>query len=1130
MNKNLWINAICCIALIAAGTASSHAFSSSKYAKTSRLSTGKWVKISIPEDGIYQITFQELAAMGFSNPQSVRIYGSGGHPIDEYLDGNAIDDLKQVPCKIYGNKLCFYGCGPVGYSINSTNNQYLRAINSYAQQGCYFLTCDDGTSRLEPITVTYGMGGTNIRTSSLDYLHYEKELTSPSESGKDMLGELLENGSITIPYSIKNLCGDSAIVVNPCLTAKCDELSYATMQVNGNDVAFNPTSSRIYGSTSIYVFYNSAAPSASFGGPGSNIVIPATGEFKFGVEMPTKPIKWGRLDYFLITYYHDNNLVDVPYNQLRMGFNNVTTSDILAINNASSTTQLWNIDNPNLPRNYNLNHVNNISGFKSPVSTDFTQFIAFDPSKELMKITSYENVENQNIHGMVTPDMVIVTCKELIPQAERIAQMHRDHDNMTVHVIDQEKIFNEFSSGTRDAMAIRLMNKMFYDRNSNKFKHALMFGAGTYDNRQLLTSHDCTILTYESTVSNDENNSYVSDDFFGMLEDNSGKNPASDLLLIGVGRIPCATIDEATADVDKLLNYVNNPDYGPWRNNALFVADYLSSDGNLHAIQTEGITNIISDELGLAFNKNKVYVSQFPVDPVTETSIEGRKSLNNQLVGGQYFMTYVGHANPNSLSKEVYLWNNNDAKTINNSRLPIVTAACCDVARYDGSQRGIMESMFHNPNGGAIAMVASTRSAYANGNDALNQAFVRAAFNYNSLGHMPTVGEAYKLCKQSFGQVTSYNKMMFILLGDPAMKLNYPKPLFKITKINGHSAGTNYVSSGQLQKVTVEAKVYKPNGTTVDQTFNGNATLTIYDYLRKEFTDANRDVYYPRQILTQVEGRVVNGTFTGIAVIPRFTLSPGASGLVSVYAHRDNSDEMVSGSYDKLVIKAYDSSNSLTVQDDNTPPVIEAIYFNDEEGFKLCNTVASGATLHIRATDDTSFAGQVSAIGNNMDLKIDNGKKSLVNVSSFATISNEGKMLNVSMPIIDLEPGEHTLQYTVYDASGNIATQCVNFAVSDNNQQLELTVEEEPAVSLATFNVDTDLDIIPEIHIKVFNHVGTIQWQTTTRNFPFTWDLKSSKGKRLPAGIYTFYGKYNNGTVYGGTTSGTLIIADEVKH
>lgn len=1135
MNKSLLFSAFCLIAFTTCSFMAS-ALPTSNFASSSCLATGRWVKIEIPEDGIYQITYNELKNMGFNNPQSVRIYGTGGHPISEILDGNATDDLVQIPCKDLDNKLCFYACGPTQHKLvdpssPTSSPRFLRTFNCYSKAGYYFLTDNNKIPRKEPENCSYGITGQNLRPTSLDYATHEQELISVSQSGKDMLGEIFENNNFSLSFSLPELCPDSSIIVNPCVAAKSKSISTLTGTCNDNELEFPLATSRIYAASSEYVFYNLASPWAAYNANSSSSTID-NGNITIGLNLINSDLTWARLDYCILTYYHYNIINNAQHGQMRMAFNNIKTNDIIALK-GSNRVQMWDISSPNEPVSYTLSSYGEYIGFTPHNSADWTQFIAFDPRFDLKSITSFEEIENQNIHALSTPDMIIVTCQELMPQAERVAQMHRDNDNMIVHVLDQQQIFNEFSSGTPNAMAIRLMNKMFYDRNNEKFKYLLMFGAGKQDNRQILGKNECTILVYESSVSNDENNSYVSDDFFGMLDDNSGTNPAGEMLRLSVGRIPCATIDEATSDVDKLLNYVNNPDYGPWRNNALFVADYVygypedpSTETFMHESQAEGISNIINDELNAGFIQNKVYVNQFPKDPATGFLLEGRRSMNQLLESGQYFMTYVGHGNGSALTKEVKLWTTNESKNSTYPHLPIISTACCDVARYDGSQRGLMEIMFHNPDGGAIAMLTATRSAYASGNDALNQAFVRELFSFNTTGKMPTVGEAYMRCKQSFGNTTSYNKMMFSLLGDPAIKVNYPKPYFKITKINGKTVSTSNISSGALQKVTVEAKVYTPDGTTVDSSFNGDATLSIYDYLKKETTYNSRDIYYPRKLLTQVSGRVKNGIFTAQAVIPRFTQYAGANGMVSVYAHRDNSDEMVNGSFAKLTLNAYNENNAQTVHDD-VPPTIDAIYFNDEFDFEHGELVPTSSILFIRATDDYAFNNQDLAIGNGMNLKIDGGKTSYPNINTYTTITDNGKSLLLQLPM-NLSEGEHSLQYTIYDAAGNMTTKVLNFAVG-GNQQVSLSVEQEPAIDFATFNMSTILPTAPTVKIRVFNHLGDIVWSKDVSSFPYDWDLRNNAGNRLPPGVYTFYGKYNDGTVHGGTNIGTIIIGEDYQ-
>ena len=120
------------------------------------------------------------------------------------------------------------------------------------------------------------------------------------------------------------------------------------------------------------------------------------------------------------------------------------------------------------------------------------------------------------------------------------------------------------------------------------------------------------------------------------------------------------------------------------------------------------------------------------------------------------------------------------------------------------------------------------------------------------------------------------------------------------------------------------------------------------------------------------------------------------------------------------------------------------------------------------------------------------------------------------------------MQYNVYDAAGNKATESISFLVG-NGSQLELNVEEEPAVTEATFDVTTSISTMPQVTIKVLDNVGNLVWNTTTTNFPYTWNLKDNNGNRLPAGVYKYYGTYKGSNSYGGTSIGRLIIIDPYK-
>ncbi len=1146
--KKILLNAAAVVIAAACGMPAAQAFSPSRYASQSKLATGRWVKITIPQTGVYQLTTSDLTKMGFSNPANVRVYGRGGYMMSEQLDGSLPDDLKPVPVMRTGDKICFYGKGPVKFWLadpRSSNPHFTRTVNTYSTCGYYFLVEEGGSeTTIADAAVDPDVKGTVPRDSSMSFFYHEQELTSITSSGKDLLGESMTSGPVSIDYNLPGFIDGSRVVVTVSAAAHGSSSSNVLAWLDTDSVPFTNSASKIYVPASNYVYYNQASPSAGVTLSGRN-----SGKLTAKVVPSyTGVINNAKLDYAFVTYHRRNSILAGSNGQTLMTFNDLTADNRIDFHSSAPQLTVWNVDNPDTPKNYAVAEValtdstgaelGKVKSFSPGYEARTSAFVAFDPADSLLSVSQWQEVENQNLHAMTTPDMLIITTASMIDQAERVAQMHRDRDNMIVTVVDHEKIFNEFSSGVPDAMAYRLLCKMLYDRDKTKFKYLLLFGGGSFDNRGITRQRGEKLLTYQSDCSNDEDYSYTTDDFFGFLDDNSGYNISADVLRIGVGRFTSANTVEAKADVDKLINYVENPDFGYWRNNALVSCD--EGDNFLHMFQAEGTSDIIEGTMDTGLAVNKVYVPQFtkPNEAGVETyrtaCPDATKRLRDLLTSGVYFASYIGHAGPTTLSKYAKLWSTANVTDNGYKCMPIMSIAACDVARYDSEVRGIADMMFHKTDGGAIALLASTRSVYAEGNDALNTAFIKALFNYRYTFQLPTIGDAYLKAKQSFGTTSNTNKLSFCLLGDPAMRVCYPRPIFKINRINNREivdSSTVVVSRG-MQQLSVEASVLKPGSDEIDTDFNGDATLAIYDVKRLHTTvtqrvnreQITRNVYYPRNLLAKATGRVVNGVFKGSVVVPRFTLAKWEYGQVDVYAHRDGTDEMVNGYFDQLELRPYSSDMAMV---DTVPPVIEAMYFNEASLNAEDALVPSESTLHIDVTDDVSINLQDMSVGNAMTLVIDGGKQSYPEVKNYVTLGNEGKSISIDMPFSDLEQGRHTARFGIYDAAGNRAEQSIAFTVGKVNQ-VKISTADATAVTDATFSISHDLTTEPTVKLTVVDAVGNIVWQKADAQFPLKWDLCNSAGNRIPAGRYRYYGTYEAGNNYGGTSMGEFVVVEPV--
>ena len=1132
--------------MMTAGMAS--AASVYNFAQQSILATGKWVKISIPETGVYEITYDELMAMGFSNPAQVRIYGQGGYPISEVLNGSSIDDLQQVPVLRTGNKLCFYGNGPIRFSLSGTgaSAHFIRTVNPYSQVGCYLLTeqagGDDAVPTASPVTLDDYV---NVPTT-LSMFYHEKNLASIGLSGKEMLGEDFKESRLQVDYYLPKIA-DSTIVVHTTIGCNTTVVAFTNCAIYSgkacDTVPFNMSSSRIYAITpdNDNMYYSISTPYAPV-----RLTNPEEhGKFEPFVTFSSADykLKLLKLDYATITYKRDNVINEDENGQIDLNYTSVTGNERFQLPKAPASMVVWNVTDAYHPEMINLSGYNDSTGrgryFAYPHTSSQCHFVAFDPAVTLKKISSFEEVPNQNLHAMPTPDLLIITDKVYHEQAERVAQLHRDMDGIDVAVVDQDQVFNEFSSGTRDAMAYRLLCKMLFDRDPSKLKNLLLFGIGLVDNRESIGKHEGTLLTYQSDISHYKNYTYTSDDFFGFLKDDSGSNLANDKLDIGVGRITCADVDQARNDVDKLVEYYANPDYGVWRNNALSISD--SPDKGLYLLHGEYYKNLIIDQLNTGMHVSTIHNSQYPrvtddpdVGLSKQLALYGKQLWSQYHKSGMYFTTYVGHAGSIGFTKYSNMWDAVDVMRTSYKHIPIMSTACCNVARFDSGSEGIAELMFHKRDGGAIALLTSCRNVFASNNDMLNAYFIQSLFNYGTTGKMTTLGEAYRDAKLMFNR-SDINKLMFFLLGDPAIKVNYPIPLFKITKVNNTDMTdtTAMAQIGPLVKFGIEAQVMDEQG-AIDEQFNGDATVSLYDkedYFTTVTAEASggnvtMDIYFNRPKLAEVSGRVVNGIFHGEMVVPKAPLANNETVLLRVYAHKDNSTLMVNGLTKQITMLPHDDETAIQ---DEVSPVVEAMYINDAE-FTNGSVVPDNSLLYIHASDNEAIDVQSNSINHLMTLVLDGGKPSYADITSYVTADTSGRAINVEYPLNDLPDGVHSLTFTVYDLVGNCTSHTINFVVG-NASSATMTVDKLPATvgSQVSFDMASDMETSPEFTVRVTDAVGHLVWMTKTSSFPVAWDMKDMNGNSVPAGLYRYYGTYSDGVNYGGTPIGDLIVIDPLK-
>ncbi len=732
-------------------------------------------------------------------------------------------------------------------------------------------------------------------------------------------------------------------------------------------------------------------------------------------------------------------------------------------------------------------------------------------------------ITNQDHHADEAVDLVIIipTNQKQLAQAERLKQMHEAEDSMTVRIVPADELFNEFSSGTPDASAYRRYMKMLYDRAGTADaapRYLLLFGDGAYDNRMLSSdwrssSPDDYLLCYESENSVSETTSYVSDDFYCMLDDGEGASLQTyDKTDIGVGRLPAVDAAEAKIMVDKIVGYVTNKEAGSWQNTLCFMGD----DGNSNVHMRE------SNSAATAVEKNYpgFQVKRVFWDAYEQTvSSKGRRYpgvtslLRQQMQNGALIMDYCGHGANYCLSHEQVLLRE-DFELSSRNRLPLWVTASCDIMPYDARDENIGETAMLNPTGGCVAFFGTTRTVWTNYNEKINVGFITQVLG-SANGRRNRLGDAVRLSKNAIedvGEPHCYNKLHYTLLGDPAMALAVPTKTLVVDSIGGQAVSQGVVSLKAGSEVSVKGHVVD------DSSFTGAMTLTVRDvlqhvvcrlnYVDDTETDPKAYEFDDRpSVIFEGTDSIVNGQFNFRFVIPRDISYSEATGLITMHAYSNDRKAMAHGECDRFSV-----SESADVADDGVGPSIYC-YLNSP-AFTNGGKVNTTPYFYAELTDRNGINAAGSGLGHDLQLVIDglmDQTYSLNDHFKYDFGDYCSGSLGFSLP--ELSEGGHTLLFRAWDVFNNSSIAELKFQVVKglNPQCFGVSCTRNPASTSTSFIVSHDrTGSQMDVELEVFDMSGRLLWRhaesgvPTDNTFTIDWDLTVDSGSRLHTGVYLY--------------------------
>ncbi len=1099
------------------------ALSQRTYTSNSVLSAGNWFRISVTGTGVYKIDLALLQQLGVNtvglSSSAFRLFGNGGSMLSENPATIPPDDLVENAVfvedggdgSLNGNDyILFYAPGPDQWVANTATQRFSHVKNLYSGHSYYYISFQGTGKRVRQLP-----GGlspnTEINSFNDRYFH-ELDTLNFLSSGKNWYGEELSNTpgkSLSINFATRfpDLIAGPAVLSTNLLSRSFNSGSRFSLGVNGQSVRQIDLPS--VGNGIYDAFARSVRADVDFSANSPDLNISFT-------YAPGSATAQGWIDWFEVFARRRLRMTDNAQLSFR-DWNSVQPGNVgrFVIQSAPGAT-VWDVTDP----------ANTVSMTTSVTGSDLSfiaetsqlrEYIAFQKSG-LPVPEVHGKVDNQNLHAAEATDMLIITHAVLLDQANRLARHHEQLDRLRTTVVTIEQVYNEFSSGTPDPVAIRDFVKMFHDRaggdSTRVPRYLLLFGDGSFDYKSRIAGNTNLVPVYESASSLEPLETYTSDDFFGFLDDRDDlASPGTHLLDIGIGRLPTANATQAKAVVDKIIAYSSPESFGPWRNEMNFIAD--DEDDNLHLEDAETIARAVT-ESGDDFSISRIYLDAFPQQssPGGSRYPAVNQAIVSRIYNGTLIWNYTGHGGSRRLADEVVLDRDMLNSLNNHNKLPLFITATCDFAPHDNPLvASLGDDLLLRERTGAVALMTTTRLVFAYSNRVMNENYLRAALRRKADSTYPSLGEAVRAAKNyTYGFSSDViNNRKFTLLGDPALKIAYPVQRVRTTLINNVPVSGIPDTLRALAQYSISGEVTDTRGGILTG-FNGTVYPVIYDKIQRVSTLANdagsrkTDFEQRNNIIFKGKATVSNGRFSFSFVVPMDINYQFGQGRVLYYAENGSVDG--GGDFTNIVVGGTGAAST-----DNEGPDIRP-FLNDDK-FVDGGISNNRPVLLVKLADSSGLNVMGTGTGHDLVAIIDGDQQKTYTLNEFYTSDKDSyRRGEVRFQLPELEDGPHTISIKAWDVVNNSNEAALSFRVQ---QQQGLRLEHvlnypNPFTTRTSFWFDHNRPG-EELQVNISIYTVTGKLVKTLRNTIFSpgirsneveWNGRDEFGSKIGRGVYIY--------------------------
>ncbi len=1002
----------------------------STFASAQILTNGKWVQLEFKQTAVYKITYNDLKNYGFDinsvNPKNLHFYTVQGNQLS-LLNTSIKQSCTEIPIYVYGQDDNTFD--PQDYILIfkqavkdvSFNGATLSHFNNFYSGKSYGLL---GYNSFEGQRIN-SISNTNLNQckkieNTLAYHIHDSDIVNPTTMGNYWVGEKLGNEFIERTFVEKvHPNADSMTMQLSLGISMYDDTGSVYVNVNGYSKMLylrqnNPDNEVVYDYTLEITVPKTA----------SNVVT-------LYMKLNRRNTKSGvYLNYYKILYKKPIELAKGQYTILNSELLKTDSNKAVILNTSNADYRYLNVSNCNVPQFLEPTDNGGILSLQIKDTQKISRIWVFNIN-ELTPPALVGPVQNQNIvDGNL--DMVIISHPNFVQAANDLAAFRTSNDLLTVKVVTPQEIYNEFSGTQQDLMALREYLKAEYSKSSGKLKYVLLIGAASFDMQNRVANNTNFVPIYQS-AGYFKSQVFCLDDVIGYFEPGKG-NPEttnSNKMAISVGRIPCRTLAEAQGVVAKIKRYESPKALGAWRNKITFVTDDI--DKNWESIFTNQSEGYAKNILKLFPNLrvSKIYSDAY--NQVTNGNNQKYPSvssaINNTISEGTLLMNYQGHGGERGWAQEAFL----DIPMINSwsnkYNMPIMFTATCEFSRFDDPKfQSAGELTLLNPNGGVIALMSTTRLVFVSGNSDINNAFWTNYGFPKPNEPMPTLGQMYSKLKNRPKTQYETEDTKFALLGDPSMKLAFPKNLILIDSINSKDAASFTDTIKAFSVVKLKGHINERlKGKMVD--FNGSLDVEILDKPILKYTLNNDKEGGELPFLSETgviykgSVSVSNGEFNLIFTVPKDISYNLGEGRAIFYAQNGVTD--ASGSW----IFTIGGSENIKETDTIGPDVFA---FINDTTFKSGGKVFKNVKFVGRVFDKSGINATGTGIGRDLEIVLDpetENEQSFVVNAYFQYDKNSYQKGTIMFPLENLTSGKHKIKCNAWDIYNNSGRGFVEFEV-----------------------------------------------------------------------------------------------------